>query len=153
MCSSDLVKEAGEQQPQQILRDSRDGALRRQVFAVKMVDAAELRVGRDEVVGQFGHGFHGGKLPRRSEDTKILSAGGGQNRFHHAINADAIQAAEINRTFAQKARRTRRVGIDQMISRVARQSRPGQFRRRAAERHDHRRAERGGDVHRAGVIG
>ena len=39
------------------------------------------------------------------------------------------------------------------MSRVARQPRPGQFRRRAAKRHDHRRAQRGGDVHRAGVVG
>jgi hypothetical protein len=28
-----------------------------------MVDAAELRVGRDEVVGEFGNRIHSGKLP------------------------------------------------------------------------------------------
>ena len=35
-----LVKESGEQQPQQILRDGRDGAFGRQIFAVQMIDAA-----------------------------------------------------------------------------------------------------------------
>ena len=38
------------------------------------------------------------------------------------------------------------------MPRIARQSRPGQFRRRAAERHHDRRAQRGGHVHRAGVV-
>ncbi len=69
-----FVKETGEQQPQQILRDGRDGALGRQVFAVQMVDAAHLRVGRDEVVGEFGNRIHGGKLPRSGAETKFLSA-------------------------------------------------------------------------------
>ena len=48
----------------------------RQIFAVQMVDAAELRVGRDEVVGEFGNRIHGGKLPRSGAETKFLSAGG-----------------------------------------------------------------------------
>jgi hypothetical protein len=37
-----------------------------------MIDAAELRVGRDEVVGEFGDRFHGGKLPRRRKGTKVI---------------------------------------------------------------------------------
>ena len=47
------------QQSQQILRDGRDGALGRQVLAVQMIDATDLRVGRDEIVRELGDGFHG----------------------------------------------------------------------------------------------
>ena len=43
-----FVEETGKQQPQQILRDGRDGALGRQVFAIQMIDAAQLGVGRDQ---------------------------------------------------------------------------------------------------------
>jgi len=77
-----------------------------------------------------------------------------QHRLDDAFDGDAVHAAEINRAFAQKARRTGRVGFQQpVVPLVARQARPGQFRRRAAERHNNRRAQRGGDMHRAGIVG
>jgi len=46
-----------------------------------------------------------------------------------------------------------RVGFEQPVPRVTRQARSGQFRRRAAERHNDRCAERRRYVHRAGIIG
>lgn len=39
------------------------------------------------------------------------------------------------------------------MTRVAGKARAGEFRRRAAEGHDDRCAQRGGHVHRAGVVG
>ena len=36
-----LVKKSGEQQPQQVAGDGRDGALGRQIFSVQMIDAAQ----------------------------------------------------------------------------------------------------------------
>jgi len=48
-----FVKITGEQQPQQILRDGRDGTLGRQVLAVQMIDAAQSRIRRDEFVREF----------------------------------------------------------------------------------------------------
>ena len=58
-----LVKETGQQQPQQVGGDRGDGKLRRQIAAVQMVDAAHLGVGGDQVVGQLGDAFaHGGSI-------------------------------------------------------------------------------------------
>lgn len=54
-----LVKKTGEQQPQQIAGDGRDDALGREIFAVQMIDAARLRVRRDELVGELRDRFHG----------------------------------------------------------------------------------------------
>jgi hypothetical protein len=39
-----------------------------------MIDAARLGVGRDELVREMRDGFHGGKLTRCRQDTKILSS-------------------------------------------------------------------------------
>jgi hypothetical protein len=36
-----------------------------------MVDAAELRIGRDEVVGEFRDGFHMAHLPQSGQGTKF----------------------------------------------------------------------------------
>jgi membrane glycosyltransferase len=44
---------------------------------------------------------------------------GDDYRFHDLLDADAVQAAEINRTVAQKTRRTRRVGFNQTIPSIA----------------------------------
>ena len=98
-----LVKETGEQQPQQILRDGRDGALGGQVLAVQMIDAADLCVGRDQAVRELGDGFHGGKLPRRGADTKILSgprtrrrpARAGIGRANNPVNGSKATANPI----------------------------------------------------------
>ena len=53
-----FVKKSGEQQPQQVTGDVRDGALGRQIFPVQMIDAAVPRIGRDQFVREFGDGFH-----------------------------------------------------------------------------------------------
>ena len=42
-----------------------------------------------------------------------------QNRLHHAFDADAVHAAEINRALAQKTRRARRVRPQQPMALVA----------------------------------
>ena len=58
-----LVKETGQQQPQQVGGDRGDGKLRRQIAAVQMVDAAHLGVGGYQVIGQIGDAFaHGGSI-------------------------------------------------------------------------------------------
>ncbi len=51
-------KKPGNSTPQQIHRDGRDGAFGRQVFAVQMVDAADARVGRDQLVRELRDRFH-----------------------------------------------------------------------------------------------
>ena len=56
-----FVEETGEQQPQQVHGDGRDGAFGRQVFAVQMVDAADARVGCDEFICQLGDRVHEGE--------------------------------------------------------------------------------------------
>jgi hypothetical protein len=38
-----------------------------------MIDAAELRVRGDQIVGELGNRFHGEKLARSDQDTKFLS--------------------------------------------------------------------------------
>ncbi len=53
-----LIEKSGEQQPQQITGDVRDGALGRQIFSIQMIDAAVPRIGRDQFVREFGDGFH-----------------------------------------------------------------------------------------------
>ena len=65
-----LVKKSGEQQPQQIVRDGRDDALGRQVFAVQMIDAARLGVGRDELVREMRDGFHEAKTNTKARRHK-----------------------------------------------------------------------------------
>src|SRR5471032_2014659 len=83
----------------------------------------------------------GKDLPQRNKETKFLSVPSEtvfvalllrcfKNCCNDAPDADAVHAAKINRTFAQKTRRTRRVGFEQMIPRISRQTRPAQFRRR-----------------------
>ncbi len=53
-----LVEKTGKQQPEQILRDGRHGALGWQIFSVEMVDAAGFGVGGDKLVGELGDGIH-----------------------------------------------------------------------------------------------
>ena len=80
-----FVKKSGKQQPQQILRDGRDGALGRQVFAVQMIDAAHLGVGRDELVRELRDGFHGAetttKAPRHKDFVPWCFGGSIDNLF------------------------------------------------------------------------
>ena len=66
-----LVEITGEQQPQQILRDGGDGAFGRQVFAVQMVDAADARIRRDELIRQFGDRFHEGEFTTKARRQKV----------------------------------------------------------------------------------
>jgi hypothetical protein len=53
-----LVEETGKEQPQQIRGDGRNGALGRQIFAVQMIDAADARVRRDQLIRQLSDGIH-----------------------------------------------------------------------------------------------
>ena len=55
-----LVEETGKEQSQQVLRNGDNGMVGRQVFAVQMVDAADARVGGDQLIRQFGDSVHGG---------------------------------------------------------------------------------------------
>ena len=66
-----LVEIAGEQQPQQILRDGGNGAFGRQVFAVQMVDAAHARIRRNELVCEFGDRFHKGEFTTKARWQKV----------------------------------------------------------------------------------
>ena len=53
------------------MRDGRDGALGRQVFAVEMVDAAGAGVGGDEAFGELGDGqLHDASIPQSRGERK-----------------------------------------------------------------------------------
>ena len=102
-----------------------------------------------QLIGGTGEPF-----PRREIITKAQKLfNRRQDGFHDLVNGKAVQAAEINGAFAQEARRTRRLRVEQAMARVAGQAGAGEFRRGAAKRHHHRRAQGGGDVHGAGVVG
>jgi hypothetical protein len=51
-----FVEEPGKQEPQQIHRDERNGALRGEVLSVEVVDASGAGVGSHEAVGELGDG-------------------------------------------------------------------------------------------------
>src|SRR5207244_3979892 len=54
-----LIVKAGKQKLEQVLADRGDGALRRQVRAVDVVDAADVAIGGEDVFGDFAQaGFH-----------------------------------------------------------------------------------------------
>src|SRR5450759_5354765 len=60
-----LVEKSGEKQPQQIHGDGGDFGFGRQIFAVKMIDAACARVGGNQLIGQPGHRvLHGASIPQ-----------------------------------------------------------------------------------------
>ena len=76
-----------------------------------------------------------------------------QDRFDDALGADAGHATEINRARPAETGRARGSGCEQLMTRIARQPRTGQLRRRAAKGHDDRGPEGGGDVHWPGIVG
>ena len=61
-----LVEKSGEKQPQQIERDAGNDALRGQVFAVEMIDAARLGVGNNQLIGELSNRrIHGSSIGQR----------------------------------------------------------------------------------------
>ena len=78
-----LVKETGEQHAQQIHRDGRDGAFGRQIFAVQMIDAADARIRRDQLIRELRDRFHGEGFTttqRRNQDFVGRGGTGWQTR-------------------------------------------------------------------------
>src|SRR5579871_6347417 len=66
-----FVKKTGEQKPQQINSDERYGALGREVLSVKVIDASEARVRRNQIVRQFCDlVLHGQSIPQRTPKRK-----------------------------------------------------------------------------------
>ena len=66
-----LIEETGEQQPQQISGDGRDGGFGRQVLAVEMVDAAQLRIGNEQLIGKLeNRRVHGGSIGQPADKGK-----------------------------------------------------------------------------------
>src|ERR1700722_3983921 len=76
-----------------------------------------------------------------------------QHGFDDAGYGNARHAAEINGALAKETRRTGCIGAKELVARIAGQAGAGEFRRGAAKRNDDRRAERGGYMHRPGIVG
>jgi hypothetical protein len=58
-----VVEEAGEEEPEQLGGDGADGGLVRQVLAVEVVDAAFLRVAREQLIGELSdRDVHAGRM-------------------------------------------------------------------------------------------
>src|SRR5579863_9532622 len=65
-----LVKDAGEEQPQQVAGHRGDDAFGGEVFAVQMVDAAHFGIGGDDLVGKLRDRIHKGSIVQAAAKEK-----------------------------------------------------------------------------------
>ena len=119
-----LVKESRKNETEEIDGNLGDRSLGRKVFSVQMVNAAGAGVGGNQPLGQLGHRQHKAKYPAIIGGTQgghglSLRAGRSQNSAHNALDRDARHAAEIDRTSAEKTRRTGSIRREQLASSIA----------------------------------